>query len=334
MNPLTLEIPKALVYVAGKTLLEWSLERLFLSGCNDIIVATGWKSELIKDALDAIKMPSVEKTSGSVSIIEVPEYERGPLQTFVTATGMVHGSTNILNPVDLIISMNDVKAIISAHPKHDQYAVTLAIDYDSNRGSEVSLGSDGQILAINQEIRKGSKKAKSALLLTFSSGVIELCKNELDRGESRIFPVLNNMIQVRDHKVHGYSVTGIWYDVDTIHDVLSANKHLLGSVIKQKPDSVYIPDGDTMQIEDFLSLDSGIRIGRGVLLKGPCLIEKNSSIGDKCIIGPYVSMAEDTIIGDNSEVQNTVIFGSSNVPINSRIDGTIIYQSNYYREEA
>ena len=49
MSPLTNELPKALVNIAGKTLLEWAVERYKQSGIKDIVVAVGWKGSMVDE---------------------------------------------------------------------------------------------------------------------------------------------------------------------------------------------------------------------------------------------------------------------------------------------
>lgn len=332
LGPLTQDIPKALIYVAGRTLLEWSVKRLSDAGCSDIIIGTGWKGEMIS------KAPKGHDTSSNIYYIKVPNYEKGPLQTFNEAAGMVHGSPNILFPVDLVISLNDVKSIIDAHPKNEPYAVTLAIDYNAVSGSDVSVDSDGSVLAIKEEIRRESRKAKSAMLLAFSAGFLVYCNRQLKRGETNIFPVLNDMISIfpvlvnNKTPVHSYPVSGKWFDIDTITDLLRANRHLLENLTIEDISGVYIPPNDTMEIGDSIALESGISIGSGVQLKGPCLIQNNSIIENNCVIGPHVSIDENTNVGANTTIQDAVVFGSSSLPDNSRLANAVMFQSKIFME--
>src|SRR3989344_9543197 len=70
MRPLTEDIPKCLVSVAGKPLLDYQLERLRKAGIEKIIVACGYKWEKIKQIYGSSVIYSVEKeplgTGGAV----------------------------------------------------------------------------------------------------------------------------------------------------------------------------------------------------------------------------------------------------------------------------
>ena len=49
MKPLTDEIPKAMVKVAGKPILEWILENLGKAGITDVLLVVGYKRQKIKE---------------------------------------------------------------------------------------------------------------------------------------------------------------------------------------------------------------------------------------------------------------------------------------------
>jgi len=327
MNPLTLELPKALLHLAGKTLLEWSIERLHLAGCTDVVIATGWKRDLVEKVLTGLDSPPTLHT------VYVQHYERGPLQTFVEAVQLIHGTINILNPVDLIISSRAVCSLVAAFPQDNPFALNLAIDYSATDGSNVEIGADGRVITIGKESPETGRNAKSAMLLAFSTGFPVYCAEALDRGDTTVLSVLNSLI-AHQNSVFACPISEKWYDIDSIGTALQANRYLLDSSIDKSPKSIYVPSNDLMEVGDTVSLASGITLGKGTHLKGPCLIQKNCDIQEGCTIGPYVSIAESTILGARSNVHDAVIFGGSEIPPHSTIKKAFVYQSKIYSEEA
>ncbi len=326
MNPLTLEIPKALLHLAGKTLLEWSIDRLHSAGCTDIVVAVGWKRDLIEKSIASLERPF------PIHTIRVPDYERGALQTFTTATTLVHGTINILNPVDLVTSSKVVESVISAHPKDNPFGITLLVDYSITSEHNVSVGSDKHIITIHSETMPSSHNAKSAMLMAFSSGFPTYCEESLRRGDTTVFSALNSLIDSQN-SVFACPINEQWYDVDTIGDALRANRYLLETSVVPDHESIFIPRGDLMEVGDSISLSSGISFDKGVVLKGPCLIQRNSQIGASCTIGPNVSLAESTIIESNSVVHDVSIFGDSVISTNSKINNALVFKSQIYSWE-
>jgi MurNAc alpha-1-phosphate uridylyltransferase len=70
MKPLTNTIPKPLVEIKGKSLLEYHLERLYQINCSNIVITTHWLGQLIEEKFKniqkeyKIQYSSQEKTLG------------------------------------------------------------------------------------------------------------------------------------------------------------------------------------------------------------------------------------------------------------------------------
>lgn len=325
MKGLTRAIPKALIQVSGKTLLELSIERLSEANVEKIIVAVGCKSDMIRDSIAQFEnIPDVQ-------VIEVPKYEIGPLQTLTTALNTIQGEEAIICPVDLLISSDAIKMIISSHNENHK-EVTLAVDSHANSGSIVSIDSHGYVMGVQREVNNAESIVKSAMFMVVSSGFAEYCKIALNNGSTKAVSVLNNIIE-KGHIIQSHWVRERWLDVDTIFDVLDANRLLLETGNIQHRGSIFIPKGDIMEIGDTLDLGSGIKVGRGVSLNGPCLIQGNSKIGENSIIGPHASLDKGTEVGDYCEIQNAVVFGLSNIPDRSKVSGIVMYESECFRME-
>ena len=326
LKVLTQTIPKALVEVAGKTLLEYAINRLTEANIQNITIAVGWKSDMIRHAITQFENSPV------MQIVEVSNYEIGPLQTLTTALDAIQDEESIICPVDLLVSSNAISEIISRHAKSQDTLVTLAIDPQSTSGSIVSLDSHGHVIGVQKEVGGADSVAKSAMFMVVSSGFAEYCRKSLSNGSTTAVSVLNDITKT-DYLVQSFPVSERWFDVDTIANVLEANRNLLESGAVHYHKSIFIPSGDVVSIGDELSLSSDIKVGNGVTLKGPCLIQRGSMIGANCVIGPYTSLGISTRIGDNCEIQNAVISGQSRIPNHSKVNDILVNQSEIFRME-
>ncbi|MGY5872854.1 MAG: NDP-sugar synthase [Candidatus Thorarchaeota archaeon] len=326
LKGLTQTIPKALVPVAGKTLLEMSIERLLAADVKKITIAVGWKGDLIRNAMDQFE------NTQNIQVIDVPKYEIGPLQTLTTALAQCKDEEVLICPVDLLTSSDAVKMIITKHAENHDSLVTLAVDSDSTSGSIVSVDSQGRVMGIQKEVTKDVSLVRSAMLMVTSPTFIEHCESALDRGLTKVVSVLNDLIE-KELSIQSCSISERWFDTDTLSDVLEANRFLLDSATIDHHESIFISAGDTMEIGDTITLGTGIKIDSGVSLKGPCLIRRNSKIGENSVIGPHASLDRDTVVGNNSEIQNAIIFGRSKVPTGTKVSDIIIYDSKSYRVE-
>jgi NDP-sugar pyrophosphorylase family protein len=323
MNPLTKEIPKALVIIAGKTLLEWAVERYKQSGITDIVVAVGWKGLMIEEF--------VSKCDIDVKLVQVPDYEIGPLKTFLAAIETFDGDF-LLSPVDALIEPGTLIGIISQNKEiATPDDVVLAVGSTSKTGTPVELDDMDRITAIGFAEPDETKTTRSAMILLANTKIKELCKSSLNKGKNLVVHVLEKIIA--DYgSIHSFQVVQPWFDVDTLPDILAVNQHLLHRGGFQETDSVFVPQGDTIEVGDALSLKS-ITIGKGTLLQGPVLIGSNCSIGEHCRIGPNVTISSNCLLSEHCEASDAVIFGEAEIPPRSRIYNSIIYRSNQYNAE-
>lgn len=57
LSPLTDDRPKCTIQIGDKTLVEWQVRALLANGVDDISIVTGFRADMIKQVLDAAKLP-------------------------------------------------------------------------------------------------------------------------------------------------------------------------------------------------------------------------------------------------------------------------------------
>jgi glucose-1-phosphate thymidylyltransferase len=324
MRPLTDVIPKALVNIAGKTLLEWAIERYSQSGIEDIVIAVGWKGDMIEDFLS--------KSNLNTRVIHVPDYETGPLQTLLKAIETFDGDF-LLSPVDALLESSTVLGIQAYHSDlGDSDSMTLAIALDTASGTPVGFSDDGLVTTIGDIESKSQNIARSAMMLIANTRIRDICKSALDIGKERVAQLLDLIIK-EGASVRSYRVTQPWFDIDTLSDLLTVNQHLLHRGGLGETNSVFIPSGDSIEVGDRLVLRSNITLDKGTSLHGPVLITSNNTIGKDCKLGPNVTVASNSALGDGCEVTDAVIFGESKVSPQSRLHRSVIFRSVGYNME-
>jgi NDP-sugar pyrophosphorylase family protein len=325
MRPLTKGIPKALVNIAGKTLLEWAVERYRASEIDDIVIAVGWKGSMIEDF--------VSKSNIKASVVHVSDYKIGPLQTLLTAIETFDGDF-LLSPVDAMIEHASMVGIQTYHSEvGDHESMTLAVDSDVESGTLVEYSEDGRITRIGDVGLNSTKVARSAMLLIANTRIRELCRSALKDGKERVVQLLEQLIK-DDRSMRCYHVSHTWFDLDTLSDLLAANQHFLQRGGIRETTSVFIPSGDSVEVGDSLSLKSNITLGKGTFLQGPVLIASGCKIGENCKLGPNVTIDSNTTLSKGCEVTDAVIFGESKLSSQSRVHRSVIYSSTQYNAEA
>lgn len=322
--PLTNEIPKALLNVAGRTLLEWAVERYTQAGINDIVIAVGWKGSMIEDF--------VSKASINASVVHVSDYEIGPLQTLLTAIETFDGDF-LLSPVDAMVESTSMMGIQTHHSNVDDYeGMTLAVGSDVESGTFVEFNEDGLLTGFGDVGSNSKNVARSAMLFIANTSIRDLCRSALDDGKERVVQLLEQFIN-DGNIVRCFHVSHPWFDIDTLSDLLTANQHFLQRGGFRETKSVFIPSGDSVEVGDSFTLKSNITLGKGTSLQGPVLIVSDCKIGEGSKIGPNVTIDSNTAISKGCEVTDTVIFGESKLSTQSRVHTSVIYNSKRYNAE-
>ena len=324
MGPLTEVIPKALITVAGKTLLEWAIDRYIQSDIYDIIIAVGWKGSMIRDFV---------KSSGiKVNIVDVPNYEIGPLQTLLTALETFDGDF-LLSPVDALIASASITGLYTYHSDvGDIERMILAVSSQSSSGTPVEISEDGQVTDIGYEISSSKNLARSAMMLVGNTRIKSLCRSALNNGKGHVVQLLAQLIK-EGNSVQYYEISESFMDLDTISDLIAANEYILKCGFEGKHESIFVPNGDRIEVGDTLTLKKNITIMRGTTLQGPVLISSNCDIGEYCSIGPNATLESNTSLSDECEISNAILFGNSKIAPKARIHHTVIYDSIEYSAE-
>jgi NDP-sugar pyrophosphorylase family protein len=328
-RPLTDNIPKALVSVAGRTLLEWSLRSFCFAGVQNITVAIGCKAPLIEDYLQSNE--KLKNRELSIDIVHVQDYEIGPLQTVLTAIETFPEEEFFISPVDAVVETDIITAMIERHTKTKD--MILAVDFSANSGTPVYVDKDGIIVGLGNTAPEGAfSLGRSVMLLIAHKSMANYCRSALSRKENRLVYVLNQMIN-DGMTIYSHDVRSKWFDVDTLSDFLLLNRHLLErSDVQNIPGSIFISGGDLMEINNRLALkDSDLVVNNNVLLEGPVLLSPGCRIGQDCRIGPNVTIGSSAKISDSCELTNAIVYSNSIVQSHTRVENAIVYGSQVYQ---
>lgn len=325
MHPLTMEVPKALLNVGGKYLIDWAIERLTRAGIEKIVVAVGWKRFLVEDYLSA-------SSDIEVSVVDVADYEIGPLQTLVTAIETFDDDF-LLVPVDILVDASVISGMLTHYSESvESRGMTLAVDFDTTSGTLVSTIEDGIITGLGNGVFDTDTLGRSAMLFIGNSRLAQDCRKALASSETKLVSLLGQMIH-DGYSLRYYSVNSHSIDIDTLPDLLSANRFVLQKGEFSQSGQIFVPEGDRIEIGDTLSLNSNITLQKGTELIGPVLISQGCDIGENCRIGPNATIGSSSNLLSGCEISDTIVFGESTISTQSHIQGTIVYKSKQYSLE-
>ena len=323
MGQLTDDMPKALVHCAGMTLLERLIRNLEDVAPVAINIGLGWKGPLIREFVQSYFPDS------SITLIDVPDYEIGPLETLVATAGDVKEPT-IICPVDFVAEKGFFQGIIDAHLANPGRLLTIAIDRSRGKGTNLTLNEDGTLLGIEDTGLGNANTGRSAMVLIVEPDFIKACRTGRAQGLTRVREVIANILS-QSESIHTRTVSTPWFDLDTISDILVANRDLL-SKYTSETSGIYVPEGDVIETGEKLILDSGISLEAGVTIRGPTVIAGSCSIGSESVIGPFVSMSQGTEVQEGCFISDAVLFEQPVVSSHTKLSRVIVYNKRVFTE--
>jgi len=298
LRPLSCTRPKHLFPIAGKPLLDWTLERLSKGGADEVVFAVNYLFQaFVKrygESAYGMKLHYSREARplGTGGCIKNAQKIIGNDEPFLLLNG------------DILSNVNYAK-LTREHMKNDALAtMTLHKVDDPSRYGVVELAEKNRIKRFIEKPERG--KAPSNLInagvYVLSPKIFDYITNERPVSiEREVFPAL-----VRDSKLFGYESEGLWIDIGEPSDYLKGNRLLLDAELR-----------------------SG-RVARSAKLEGkveinnPVVVGKQTTIGDKSKIGPHVAIGENANIGKGVCIENSIIFPGTVISDFSSVKGAII----------
>lgn len=309
------EVPKALLPCAGDILIGRLVDTLLDAGLEEIRLGLGWKGNHIKRVVDS------RYESSRVVCTDVPGYETGPLQTLVSTAGDAEGDT-LICPVDLVVDPDVVAGMLESVSSLPDEHVTLAYDDGTLSGTPLAVNSHGRVTSIGEGV------ARSAMMIVAGRRFLDYSKDMLAGGAGKILQVLEHMLAV-GHDVHAYHVKGYWHDVDTLSDLLDANRYLLKQYTPRHG-GFFISEDSVLDSSESMTNDLGITIGPGTQLRGPCLISRKCVISSDSTVGPNVYMDQETIVEDGCTVVDAILFDRARINQGTELSSVVVRRKSIY----
>ena len=319
MLPLTETTPKPLVSIAGLTLIERLIESFRAADITTITIGVGWLGDQIIELLEQ------SPYSRDVNCVSVNNYQWGPLQTLVTTLEHAPEGHFVACPADMFVESSLVSSFISNHLNcSDDREISLAVDPGAIHGSVVYGDVIGAFTKIaKQSTDKRFEIGRSAMIISGHSSINKKLEQIILDGERTVAGALNKL-SVQKGTVGTIPIKGFWHDIDTADDLLRILPHILEGT-EPSGDSIIVHKGDSIEIGENISMQSGIELKKGVHIIGPAFIGRNSVIEAEATLGPQVSLAQDTLIPKGCRISTSILFNRPILRINAHLRNTIAH---------
>ena len=323
LNPITSTIPKPLIPIGGKPLLEYSILSLKEVGITEILIIVGYRENNIKDYFgDGLNNFNVK-----IDYISQAEH-LGTAHAVGFAKEFVGEDNFLLMYGDLLTDPKVYKEIITIYEKNPNEGIISL--FEVNHPQEygiISLDSDGYVEKITEKpsVDLNLGTLANAGIFIFKSTIfkaIELTELSI-RNEYEFTDSMQILINQLNGKIKGFVIKDyFWSDIGLPWHLLDANEFLLNN----------INHNINGKIEENVQISGKVIIGKNTIIKsgtyiiGPCYIGENSLIGPNAFIRPFTSIGDDCHIG-MSEVKNSLIFSNTAIPHFNYIGDSVICEN-------
>ena len=299
LRPLTYELPKPMVPILGRPVMEHIMRLLARHGFDDVIANLHYFPDLIREhfgdgSRQGIKLvysyePELMGTAGGVR--NVRDHFDG--QTFLVISG------DALTDIDLT-------SFYKAHKEKGGIA-TLALKHvdDPSQLGVVIIGDDGRIQGFQEKPAPGEELSNvgNCGIYMFEPEIFDYFPDQefVDWAQD-VYPALLE----HDVPFYGHEIGEYWNDVGSFEEYRQGNFDALeGKVQVEMPgggNGANVPSD--AEIEGPVFIGEGCEIASGVRLTGPVVIGEGSRIGENAAL-------RDTIVWPRTHVDaGTVLIGA------------------------
>lgn len=309
LRPLTDRLPKPLMPIMGKPLLERNLEKLKTYGIDEIILSLCHQPEMIKSDLGDGKRLGLR-----IQYV----CEREPLGTggAIKNAGNACQETFLIFNADILCDI-DYGEMLRFH-KDRRADVTIAVTKVSNPTAYGVIEYDRNGYATRFTEKPKPYEVRSNYI---NAGVYLFEPQVLDRipagkpvsVEREIFPRLLR----EGGKIAVYQGCNYWLDIGTPPKYMQAHRDIFAGKYP-------VPEANFTRHGRTIYLDPGARIHPSALITGPSYVGRGARIEAETEIGPYAFIGDNAIIGKRCSVSHSVLWGGVKAETGAHIGGSIV----------
>jgi glucose-1-phosphate thymidylyltransferase len=305
LRPFTETMPKVMLPIANKPLLEYVFDAVRKSGIDEIIVVVGYKKEVIMEYFKDyknIKITYVTQDRQLGTAHALLQAKKHIKDSFIVLAG-----DNIIDSdsiVKLLKDKSEYSLLIKEHPHPSKYGV---------------------VFVENRNIRRIVEKPKEDIGKYISTGIyklprsvftdIEQCTSE---GAHALSSIIQSLVDKRKHINTIFAKS--WMDIVYPWDLISVNELMIQGMSEST--SGIIEKGVTMK--GLVSVGKGTKIYSGCYIVGPVVIGENCEIGPNACIFPSTSIGNNTVVHPFSEIRSSVIMDDVHIASNAHISRSVI----------
>ncbi len=309
LRPLTCTIPKTLIPIVNKPVIERQILLLKAAGVKEIVLAVSVMDDVIKNYFK-------EGEKLGIKIHYTGEkHPKGTAGAMKLAEDYLKDDNFFMLNGDVILNY-DMGEMLKFHEKNNGIGTIAGktVDDPSRYGVLIVNNDTNQLLKFLEKDEYSPPNGK-IVPMPINAGVYILEPeifsfvepNKKVSIERQVFPKV-----AKEKKLYYYPISGIWKDVGKPYELLQGNILLMNDLINKL-------DGKVKNLIDYSA-----NIHPSSKIHPPCTIGANVVIHGDCKIGPNVVIGDNVLIEKNTELSNCLIYNEVYISNNVKIEKAII----------
>ncbi len=307
LRPLTCDLPKPMVPMANRPMMEYIIELLHHHGMEDIAVTTWYLPEAIEEHFG---------DGGAWGVNLRYFVEERPLGT----AGSVKNAAGFLDETFLVISGDgltdfDLDAAIAYHGEKKALATLVLTRVASPlEYGVVFINQTGQVERFLEKPSWGEvfSDTVNTGIYILEPEVLAMIPADTQFDFSRdLFPL---MLQ-GGHGLYGYVADGYWSDIGNLEQYVLSHVDLLTGKIRAS-----LPGHGQAGIW----MDEGVFVHPDAVVEPPVVFGRNSRVERGAIIGPYTVLGQDAVVGQHSSIRRSILWHNVHIGTGVEVRGAVI----------
>ncbi len=307
MGPFTASVPKVMIPVGNRPILEHVVRALVESGLRDILMVIGYRRERIQSYFQDGKA-----FDARITYISEPK-QLGTAHTVRQAKASLEGRFLVLNGSSLI----DHPFVSDLLEHADGPAVAIK---ESERPQEYGVVSlrGKNVVGITERPREVTSNLISTGAYVLDPSIFDLIDRAAEAGHHDLPTVLTEW--AKSTAITAVESKGTWVDARYPWDLLRLNATALQSLAQVRAGT--IERGVT--IHGRVSVGDGCVIRAGAYLQGPLSLGPGCEIGANAVLLPSTSLGKNVRVGPLTTIVNSILMDDVNVGPSSVVHDSVL----------
>lgn len=327
LRPVTADLPKPLVPVANRPLIEHQIRHVAARGVRDVTLALGYGAEQFK----VVEALAAELGLTLRIVVEPAPLGTGGALRFCYDEGAFDDRPLLWMNGD-IVAAPDVAALQQFHLDHGALITFwLTSVRDRTQFGVLELNADGFVEAF---LEKPSPDETTSHLI--NSGIVMLDPSILRRIPPDTFfsferSLVPQMVRERE-AIYGQFRGGYWMDTGRPHLYLDANRHVLERRLSWTPTGREIEDGLWVGpdvVSERVDVIRPAAIGRGAVLEPGARLFGRTVIGRNVVVHGGARLEgcvlfDGVEVGPDAEIVSSIVCANASIGAGTRMEGSIV----------